>query len=215
MDRASGSEPLKHMRSTLYILIIYITIVGCTEKPFNCNCNTSFLKENDSILKSTCPDSLLIKLDKRYNQELLKNRYEESYRVYIRHSFNKYFQVYTVVKNNDGATLEVQEYLGSSGYSLDNKLDTTYSIDLTQNEWLNIKKSIDSNCFWSLRFDDGVRNEALDGGEMILQGYQPNKKNCANSDYYLIIDWVSKDKRIYQILHDILKYAKEEKLHVL
>ena len=203
------------MRRILYVLILFITILGCKEAPFNCNCNTSFVKENDSIVQAARLDSSIIKLDKRYNQELLENRAEESYRVYIRHSLNKYFQVYTVVKSEDGATLEVQEYIGSSGYSLDNKLDTSYSIILTQNEWSNIKKSIDSNCFWTLRFDDGERHETLDGGEMILQGYQPDKRNCANADYYLIIDWVSKDKRIYQILHDIRKYAKEEKLHVL
>lgn len=203
------------MKSRLYIFIILITILGCKEEPFKCTCNTSFVKENDSIVKSARLDSSIIKLDKRYNQELLEKRGEEAYRVYIRHSLNRYFQVYTLVKNNDGATLEIQEFKGSSGYSLDNRLDTTYSIALNSKQWSNIKKAIDSNCFWTLRFDDGVRHETLDGGEMILEGYQPSKSNCANSDYYLIIDWVSKDKRIYQIMHEIRKYAKEEKLHVL
>ncbi len=202
------------MRNILYILITLITLLGCSEEPFNCTCNTTFVKENDSIMQSARLDSSVIKLDKRYNQELLEKRGTESYRVYIRHSLNYYFQVYTVVKNNDGATLEVQEYKGSSGYSLENKLDTSYLIDLNKNQWSNIKKSIDSNCFWTLQFDDGVREHKLDGGEMILEGYQPDKRNCSNSDYYVVIDWVSKDKRIYQILHDIRKYAKEEKLHV-
>lgn len=108
-------------------MILFLTTLGCTEGPFNCTCNTSFVKENDSIVQAARLDSSIITLDKRYNQELLENRAEESYRVYIRHSLNKYFQVYTVVKNKDGATLEVQEYVGSSGYSLDNKLDTSYS----------------------------------------------------------------------------------------
>lgn len=203
------------MRSALCILIVSTAILGCSEEPFNCMCNTSFVKENDSIVQTARLDSSIIKLDKRYNQELLEYRRDESYRIYIRHSLNKYFQVYTLVKNNEGATLEVQEYVGSSGYSLDNRLDTSYSIDLTKKEWSKIKKSIDSNCFWTLRFDDGVCHETLDGGEMILQGYQPDKRNCANSDYYLIVGGVSKDKRIYQIFRDIRKYAKEEKLHML
>jgi hypothetical protein len=203
------------MRNTLSTLMIFTTILGCSEEPVNCKCNTSFVKENDSIVQSARLDSSIIKLDKRYNQELLEYRKEESYRIYIRHSLNKYFQVYTLVKNNERATLEVQEYVGSSGYSLDNRLDTSYSIELTKNEWSNIKKSIDSNCFWTLRFNDGVRHETLDGGEMILQGYQPDKRNCANSDYYLIVDWVSNDKRIYQIFQDIREYAREGKLHVL
>lgn len=117
------------MRSSLYILILLIATFGCTEEPFNCTCNTSFVNENDSIVQSARLDSSIIKLDKRYNQELLEKRDTEAYRIYIRHSLNRYFQVYTLVKNNDGAILEVQEYKGSSGYSLDNKLDTSYLID--------------------------------------------------------------------------------------
>lgn len=187
---------------------------SCKEETFQCTCDTSNVAENDSIIKNARLDSSIIKLDKRYNQELLEKRCKESYRVYIRHSLNKYFQVYTLVKNNNDAALEIQEYKGSSGFSLDNSLDTSFTIKITNKQWTNIKKSIDSNCFWTLRFNDADRHETLDGGEMILEGYQPSKSNCANTDFFLIVDWVSKDKRIYKIIHEIRKYAKEEELHV-
>jgi hypothetical protein len=197
---------MKHIR-----FIGLLLLAGCKEAPYNCKCDTSYLHENDSVFNSHLKENLQ-GLDKLFKQRRINRGKVESYRLYMEHSMNRNFQVFNIVVKGNKADLFVQQFERKGRHRF---LDTSFLVNLSVKEWSTIKTSIAKNCFWSLQFKNGEKAGGLDGGILILEGYMPTKRNCANRDHYFLVDIVSKDKRMYEIANTILKFAKIEKLRVI
>lgn len=174
------------MKLSIYILSIsIIALIGCSNEPYKCNCDKSEIYRNDSILSSKETIIGYPRFLKRYKQESLTKQEDESYRLSTKSFFNKYYQVYTLTKSDTGADFLFQEYLSSKPYAIDSKLDNEHHKALSISEWSSFKKIINDNCFWTLRMDDPDAGTTLDGGECYIEGFQPDKRNCSNSDYIM------------------------------
>ncbi len=199
-----------------YIFIFLIlTINSCSNKTFKCNCDTSLVSKNDSILKSPEVKKGLSNIRARYMQEALTNLNNESYRLSTKRAFNKYYQVYTLSKLNEGGNLLIQEFLCDKPFDIECKLDSEYNLKITEYQWNFFKKIIDKNCFWTFSIDDPDRGEYLDGSEWYLEGYQPDKRNCSKFEYLITYRKIpQKDKHFYNIVQSILNLVNPSKVHL-
>lgn len=55
---------------------------------------------------------------------------------------------------------------------------------ITRKEWLNIAKTFEENCFWTMETDIASDDYYLDGSGWILEGFKQNT-TCTNSKYHL------------------------------
>jgi hypothetical protein len=205
------------MRFLIRVLAGFLLLTACSEEPYNCTCDRSEVSTNDSILKAAEAASDLDVFAKRYGQSPLRNLNTESYRLSMRHSFNRYFQVYTLTRTKDGGILLVQEFWGERSYSQTFKLNSEYRINLNRKQWNAFKRVIDNTCFWTMPVVEVERSQGLDGGELYLEGFQPDQRNCSGSDYLILYRRYA-DKRntvsFYKVRNQLRKHAQEEKLHV-
>jgi hypothetical protein len=182
-----------------------------SKKPFVCNCDTSFLSYNDSLFGDFRFYSTYDSICKNdYGLEWLSNYENESYRLSMRHSFSRYFQIYTLSKTSSGGLLEVKQFYNKKDFG--DILDLKYEVNLTKTQWEKFKKEIDSSCYWSNQIGKDKCQDCLDGGTWLLQGYDPEKRNCANRTLNIDgCDYGSKHE-LGNLCRTIRKYAKEEKI---
>ncbi len=128
------------------------------------------------------------------------------------HSFSPHVQIYTVTETNSGAKMDVREYTIDT--SKHRSLSLKYEVTLSLADWEGIKNKIDSSCYWSNQFGKDKCQECLDGGFWMLEGYEPEMKNCARSARkFDVCDFESKGE-LGNLCRTIRKYAREEELHV-
>ena len=110
--------------------------------------------------------------------------------------------MYTIVKEESGASLNVREYDTSLIITKD------YNIHITNNEWKKIKHEVESNCFWSTRRD----MQGGGTGTWIIEGFDPKGDNCAGIKYHYAMMDYNTEWDFGNIGRKIKQYAKEEKL---
>ncbi|MGV3613289.1 MAG: hypothetical protein ACO1N0_20190 [Fluviicola sp.] len=205
------------MKTGLILLLLILTITSCdTEKSFKCNCDTSDLVYNDSIMKSFHQNRNYFKDQMEYyHVPPLRSYGRVSFRLSITHSFSNYVQKYTLVEKDKGAELDVREYAleGMDCHILKRPLIKRYQIQLTDEQWNSIKEAVNENCYWTNKMAEGYPM-MLDGGSWILEGFDPESGNCANREY--TIDGCRTDykNKLGDLCRKIKKYAHEERLHV-
>jgi hypothetical protein len=195
-------------------VVLLIILISCNEeKPFKCNCNTEQLECNDSLIATYTNDTALFNFHHRvYNIEPLSIFGHEAYRLRIGHGFSQYTQIYTLSKNNKGASLEVIQYFSPKERNKKIRIDKRFQIQLTEKEWNLIKKEIDSSCYWANQVGSDLCVNCLDGGTWRLEGYDPESKNCAGQQYHIdACDYGSKSK-LGKLCLKIIKFGNEEEL---
>lgn len=201
------------MTKLLSIFILIALLQSCIEQPYKCNCDISEINKNDSILNSKTAKNGLPKLLSRYKQKSLKDSEDESYRVLTKHALGCFFQVYTLTKTEEGGDFIIQEYYSTNHSANDGKLTSEYHSKLSKAQWNSFKKVIEKNCFWSLPIEDPDKSQYLDGAQWIIEGFQPDKRNCAHSDYLITSRMVpSKSKQFYAILVVFMDLIKKNEL---
>ena len=202
------------MKLTLAIFGLFLILFSCTEEPYRCNCDKSEVATNDSILQSSETIKSIPLFSSRFNQKPLSENGVESYRLSTKHSFNEYYQVYTLSKSKDGGDFLIQEYLYSSPDDRLGKLSNEHRTKLSTEEWNSFKEVIEKNCFWTLPIDAPDSGEYFDGGEWYIEGFQPNKRNCFNSDYMITFRKRPSDsKQFYNIFLSIMKMVDKDEIH--
>ncbi len=202
------------LTSVISLFILLLAIGSCCNKDsFVCKCDTSHLKRNDSILRIAFSDTNFLNIQhKYYKLEPLNKKDQESYRLRMSHAFSRYTHFYTLTKTDSGAILEVRQYHDSR--DTDVRLDKKYNVLLTETEWESFKYKVNANCYWSNEVAKHVCKGCLDGGSWMLQGYDPERRNCAKGKQHLDVCDFGDQHELGEICMEIRKYAKEERLTV-
>lgn len=158
-------------------------------------------------------DTLLFEeRNKYYGLQPIHNQNNISYRLNMMHSFSPHVQIYTLTETNSGATMDVREFTMDTTYR--QNLRINYEVTLSLADWEGIKNKIDSSCYWSNQFGKERCEDCLDGGFWMLEGYDPEMKNCAGrARKFDACDFESKGE-LGNLCRTIRKYAREEELHV-
>ena len=202
------------MKLALTILSISILILhGCMERnPYVCHCDTSALEYNDSVIEIFKQDTFSNGWRKRsYQMEPLYTANHETYRVLMIYSLTNHSHVYTVENRNEGARIIVQQFTAPEIDKRNNKLDKELIFKLTDKEWKEIKRTIEENCFWSTSLDREVV-ETLDGGSWFVEGFDPTKRNCANSEFHIDICNYQDENKLGDIVRKIMSYVDQKQL---
>jgi len=201
----------------LPILLLAILIINscCKSKePFPCNCDNKFLAHNDSVLRDVVADTASFNHMHRVYSLPKITRYEtETYRLKMSHTFSSYIQFYTLSRKKIGATLEIIQFYDDRNKKTTIKVDKKYTVPLSEDQWLSIKKTIDTSCYWSNEAGKGY-HQVLDGGTWLLEGYDPDQRNCPNRTYHIDACFTEYQSKLGDLCRFIRKYAKEEKLNV-
>ena len=197
--------------SFLYLLISSC----CQDATYNCKCDTSAVAANDSILKSEETVKGLPKFFKRFNQKPLTEQPGESYRLSTMHSFNKYYQVYTLTKSQTGGDFTIQEFLCTQAYSRDCKLVNEHHSKISGSQWKSFKNTINNECFWTLPIFDPDTSHYLDGGEWNIEGFQPDRMNCSNLNYIITLRKFpsGSSDRFYNVYKALMKLVDKKQIH--
>ncbi len=203
------------MKAILVLLTLLSLASCCAEKPNTCDCDRTELSTNDSILNAKDVVEALPKLVAEFKQKGLKGQTVETYRLMTSHSFNVYDQVFTLKKTLEGGEFIVQEYHHPE---LSNKCKLMYEqhSKLTASEWKAFKKVIDDNCFWTLPVVDKIQKGGmLDGGYWYIEGYQPFKRNCSNSNYLFVSrrSPEGSSERFHNVYKAMMKFVDRNKIH--
>lgn len=204
------------MLKTTSIFFLILLLTSCRNEPYACHCTISEVTKNDSILKSLDTEQGFPRFLSRYREIPLSTYGVETYRMSTRHSFNRYFQVYTITKTYDGADFLIQEFVSSKPYALDSKLSNKHLTKLNHEQWKHFKQVTENNCYWSLTVDDPDKSDYLDGGEWYIEGFQPNKRNCAHSyRHFIYRKTFYKQRQFYAIYTAFMDLVDTNQIHPL
>jgi hypothetical protein len=203
------------MKLTMILFSALMLISSCcdSEKSFDCQCDNSYQSYNDSIVNLFSSDKGYIEQqNKYYYLAPISDADQEIYRLEMNHSFSRYIQFYTLSKTNSGALLEVLQYdqKAEDGARFDKK----YEAHLTREQWKIIRDKINATCYWTNKIGKDRCKNCLDGGSWVLQGYDPQSRNCSKRAYHVdLCDFDSKSE-----LGDLCRinrtFVKEDKLNV-
>lgn len=81
-------------------------------------------------------------------------------------------------------------------------------VRIDKKDWSNFKKLIDEKVVWttSVLID---RGGSLDGSTWILEGYQPNQRNCFGKEYHVVSRFSPDSSDFRMICEKILTFAGE------
>lgn len=204
------------MKLFTILLLTIFSITSCckSEEPFSCNCDNTYLAHNDSILREIVADTASFnRMHRVFSQPKITRNETETYRLKMMHSFSRYTQFYTLTRKKIGATLEIIQFYDDRNRKSTIKVDKKYTVPLSEDQWLSIKKTIDTSCYWSNKAGSGHHDE-LDGGSWLLEGYDPDQRNCPNRMYHIDICSYYESNNLGDLCRSIRKYAREEKLNV-
>ena len=203
------------MKVSVATILLLLLLTCCCKQSYHCNCDTSEVFRNDSILKSKDAIEGLPLYYKRFNQKSLREQPNEAYRLMTMHSFNRYYQVFTLTKSKIGADFVIKEYFCKQSYLYSGKLVNEHHYKLNSAEWKRFKKTIERNCFWTLSVMDPDTSNYLDGGECNIEGFQPYGKNCSNSNYLITMRKSpgGSSKRFNNVYKAIMKMVDTTQIH--
>lgn len=198
----------------LFLTIFSITSCCKSKEPFSCNCDNKYLAYNDSILREVVADTASFNhMHRVFSLPKITRNETETYRLKMMHSFSRYAQFYTLSRKKIGATLEIIQFYDDRNRKTTINVDKKYTVPLSEDQWLAIKKTINTSCYWSNEARSGY-HDGLDGGSWLLEGYDPDQRNCPNRMYHIDICSYDESNKLGDLCRSIRKYAKEEKLNV-
>lgn len=173
------------MKYSSLFLLVSILIINCSKPKCKCEIDNFIQTQNDSLLAEIKSDEnyKLKKYWSRFDEPILEEQKFESFRFSITVLLYDYQKIYRINKEHDKIVLYTKEYAvpTTTGFRNDSLIKEKIKI-LTNEEWHEIKNSINQNCFWTLPTD--VEKRVLDGSTWILEGYNPNENNCTNLNYH-------------------------------
>ena len=197
------------MKVTLTILLILGTLFSsCTTEQFDCSCDTTHVSETDSILKLPDLDSMMNRISAKYGQKPINQFTMENYRFSSRGACSGESSFYHLTEVNSGADLSFKYYQGPNNKSTGHNIVEQGNYHLDETEWLSFKRMIDTTCFWTMAIDQG--NQPFFGGTTwMVEGFQPDKRNCANRDIQIVLGWIPDSSAFTNICQRIKSYAKQ------
>jgi hypothetical protein len=122
----------------------------------------------------------------RFNEPILMEQENESYRLAIVVLLADYFKIYRIERKNKKYYLHIKEFaVSTTTRHREDSLVNSFTKEISRNDWLNITNSIEVNCYWTMPVDIKEDDGWLDGSGWNLEGFKKNN-NCSNSDYHFI-----------------------------
>lgn len=182
------------MNKTIIILSFFFTILSCPKKECLCDFDPKVVIENDSLINLYINDSVFInpvnKIHRnkhywnRFNEPILNDQNNESYRFSIVVLLADYFKVFRVEKKNNHYQLFAKEYaVATTTVRREDSLVSSISKEISKAEWQSVKNTIEGNCFWIMEVSE--KKQYLDGAGWKLEGFK-NGNNCTESDYHIV-----------------------------
>ncbi|HBC04033.1 MAG: hypothetical protein CL528_07725 [Aequorivita sp.] len=177
-------------RTLIYSCFLIILFSACKTKK-NCDFNTEIRKQNDSIIASLESDPEDSAWWKNYlyriDEPSLKTEKQESYRLMIHNSMSKSSEIYRIY-NKNGSYEFVSKKLERRENG--NKKDTVLQLtkrDLTENQWNEFKSLTERTKLWNLLV--AIERSGLDGQNWVIEAQMPNKENCTEREYHVVVRW--------------------------
>ncbi|MFK7775217.1 MAG: hypothetical protein AB8F94_23965 [Saprospiraceae bacterium] len=183
------------MKKTIILLVVlFVTILSCQKKECICEFDPKVVIENDSLINLYINDSVSInpvtKIHRnkhywnRFNEPILNDQKNESYRFSIVVLLADYFKVFRVEKKNNNYQLYAKEYaVATTTLRREDSLVSSISKEISKAEWKSVKNTIEENCFWTMEVSE--KKQYLDGAGWTLEGFK-NGNNCTESDYHIV-----------------------------
>ena len=183
------------MTKTIILLaVLFLTILSCQKKECTCEVDPKIIIENDSLINVYINDSISInpvtKIHRneyywnRFNEPILNDQENESYRFSIVVLLADYFKVFRVEKKNSKYQLYAKEYaVATASTYREDSLVSSISKEISKAEWQSIKNTFEGNCFWTMEVSE--KKQYLDGTGWTLEGFK-NGNNCTESDYHIV-----------------------------
>ncbi len=176
------------MRILLIIMAITYATLSCDKYICNCEVDEEMVYRNDTTINSLSqPDDTGIQaLWKRFDEPLLGDLDVPAYRLYRQKAFDGNLKILCVEQKGESAMIRIKEYVVSTPIS--NKKDSLITHKtrlLEEREWIDLKKTIDENCFWTILTEDTV-SWLTEGAVWAVEGYHPSANNCTDRDYHIV-----------------------------
>lgn len=194
---------------SLLYLIIVLLVQSCGGSKKKCNCSTTYISKNDSIIKVNKENPSYVRFHLKNSLPKLESYGCESFRLNTHYSFGEFTMTsITVIKKSKEVLVESRHYLRQKRENKNDKIiiDTSYIIN--SKDWWNIKWLIDKNCYWTmLSFNN---DQCLDGNQLLLEAYNPNSENCANRQYHAVSRHCNIPKEYMKICSYFFKIDKPQ-----
>lgn len=161
--------------------------MSCQANQCNCVLENKLSIQNDSLINTIInqPKNRFEKYWGRFEEPTLNNQNVESYRFSIVVLLYDFFKVYRVEKKEDKFNLHVKEYAVSTTTKYrEDSLVNSYTKEITENQWKEIKHEFEINCFWTIPVDIKEDDGYLDGSSWVLEAKNEGN-NCTESNYHL------------------------------
>lgn len=162
-------------------------IVSCQANQCDCELENKLMIQNDSLINVIInhPEDRFEKYWDRFEEPTLNNQKVESYRFSIVVLLYDFFKVYRVEKNEDKFNLYVKEYAVSTTTRYrEDSLVNSFTREITENQWKEIKDEFERNCFWTIPVDIKEDDGYLDGSVWVLEAKNEGN-NCTESNFHI------------------------------
>jgi hypothetical protein len=173
-----------------YIILLVVTIIqlSCQNKnPYDCKIDKQIISYNDSIMNLDYFETAYDRISNVVDEPDMKQSTKKTFRLMNSHSWDRDIWSYRFEKETDGGSLTIKKTYTESYKKTEGIHDTTLIRTITAEEWEEIEKAFDSNCFWTMSMD--INRRGLDGGIYWLEAYDPISKNPVDKEYFTAARW--------------------------
>jgi hypothetical protein len=167
-----------------FLISAIIICLSCSEQKCDCIIPQSNHKYEFNAESINSQDFLdyWSKLD----ESLLPFQEYECYRLSYISPLDERIKIHRIQQTQNGFELHIKEYdfhsSNEGAILISNK-----EKKLSREEWLNLKKDFNKNCFWTMPINDN--KNGLDGTVYRLEGFNPTGNICTNQKYHLVSRW--------------------------
>lgn len=176
------------LKKALFFLILLLIFSNCKDEVCGCEVDKSTQKKNDSIITLVKENRIKHNFWGSMNEPYLDTFKNEAYRVYVLNSFGEYRKIVRIENTGKQYQLTVKKYHDALMFGGD--YDTipciNYTKPLSENQWTEITKVINGNCFWTMKSIMGNPRTCLDEGVLFIEGNNPQMK-CSHLKQYHIV----------------------------
>jgi len=145
-----------------------------------CKEDDGFIIENNSFIQKLDSSSVWENL----SLPNLKTIDGEAYRLMILPSYECEKRVSTITQNDQKAFLKISFYNSTDNQRRTDTLQRDIKYELSKKEFLELKKSFDYHCYWSMKASS---DPTLDGVGYFLEAKKVQIDSCSKNDYHAVV----------------------------
>ncbi len=188
-------------------LLLILLFASCLSEQNPCAQYMDFHNDfNDEIYLSEYKDSPDRYLEKNEEPILYKNE-KESYRFIRNGAHGAFTHIYRLEHEADQYILTVKKF---KRLNYDKPLDTVVYNGIKEVsywEWNKLKKMMKNSCFWITSFKPSMpyKGRLTEGSMLMIEGYDPQRKNIAKKDYHIVMRALVSDNRNLGLVYSYIE----------